>query len=361
MTRIVLSLTLALGTSQLATGQQPAVDQAQLKNLQAEVKTLRLQVKELQARLRKQEVKQPRAGDGTGHLLVMPGIASSSDVSFAKGALITLRAKDAEAIADALPDLHRAMLVITLTAKDAEAIGRECPAVRSVAPVVRTRTQVTFANRNWVPSFIYGTTPAFLDVREWTGLKEGEPFTEADVRNQARVCLIGQTIKRKLFDKQSPLGREIRLANVTFKVVGVLSERGETVMGLDRDDIVVAPWTSIKARVSSSMLTNVNQSAAATANSTNAAVNAATSVSSLSQLYPRTNVVPYPMADPLRFGIIDQIVVRAKSTKEIPAATRQIADLLRQRHHIKKGQPDDFGIRDLTELVKILRPDKTQK
>ena len=337
MTRIVLSLTLALGTSQLATGQQPAVDQDELKKLQAEVKSLRLQVEQLQALFRKLGAGEPLAGGDMGHLLVMPVVASSGGVSFAKGP------------------------VLTLTAKDAEAIGRECPAVRSVAPVVRTRTQVTFANRNWVPSFIYGTTPAFLDVCAWTGLKEGEPFTEADVRNQARVCLIGQTIKRKLFDKQSPLGREIRLANVTFKVVGVLSERGETVMGLDRDDIVVAPWTSIKARVSSSMLTNVNQSAAATANSTNAAVNAATSVSSLSQLYPRTNVVPYPMADPLRFGIIDQIVVRAKSTKEIPAATRQIADLLRQRHHIKKGQPDDFGIRDLTELVKILRPDKTQK
>src|SRR5262249_7868412 len=102
MTRIVLSLTLALGTSQLATGQQPAVDQDELKKLQAEVKTLRLQVEKLQALL-KREVRQPTAGDGTGHLLVIPGVGSSGGVSFTKAAVITLTAKDAEAIGRDLP------------------------------------------------------------------------------------------------------------------------------------------------------------------------------------------------------------------------------------------------------------------
>ncbi len=77
-----------------------------------------------------------------------------------------------------------------------------------------------------------------------------------------RVCLVGQTIKHELFDDQSPLGREIRLQNVGFRVIGVLSSRGANMMGLDQDDIVLAPWTSIKARVSSSVLTNVNQSTA---------------------------------------------------------------------------------------------------
>jgi hypothetical protein len=333
VTRIFLSLILALGTSQLATGQQPAVDQDELEKVQAEVKKLRLQVEELQALL-KLEVRQSRAGDVMGHLLVMPGVASSGGVRFASGA------------------------VITLTAQDAEAIGRECPAVRSVAPVVRTRTEATFADRNWVPSFIYGTTPAFLEVREWTELAEGESFTEADVRNQARVCLVGQAIKRKLFDNRSPLGREIRLANVAFKVVGVLSERGETVMGFDQDDIMVAPWTSIKARVAPSILTaNVKQDAKDVANP----VTSATTVNSVNQLYPKTQDSPYPTVDPQGFGSIDQMVVRAKSTKEIPAAIRQITELLRERHHIKTGQPDDFGVRDMTELVKILRWEKMQK
>src|SRR5437868_5482236 len=121
---------------------------------------------------------------GANILLVMPGTASSGGVSFGSGS------------------------VITMTPQDADAILRDCPAVNSVATVVRTRTQTTFANKNWVPSFIYGTTPSFLDVRDWTDLEEGEPFTDADVRNQTRVCLVGQTIKRELFDNQSPVGRE---------------------------------------------------------------------------------------------------------------------------------------------------------
>src|SRR5271157_5170496 len=107
---------------------------------------------------------------GANNLLVMPGTASSGGVTFGSGS------------------------VITLTPQDADAISRECPTVNSVACVVRTRTQTTFANKNWVPTFIYGTTPAFLDVREWTDLDLGEIFTDRDVRNQTRVCLLGQTI-----------------------------------------------------------------------------------------------------------------------------------------------------------------------
>jgi ABC-type antimicrobial peptide transport system permease subunit len=237
-----------------------------------------------------------------------------------------------------------------------------------VATVVRTRTQTTFANKNWVPTFIYGTTPSFLDVREWTDLEEGEPFTDADVRNQTRVCLVGQTIKRELFDNQSPLDREIRMQNVSFRVIGVLSSRGANMMGMDQDDIVLAPWTSIKARVSSSMLTNVNQSGSSSANSaggsssTTAAANA-TAINSLNQSYPGSQDGVYPTQDPLRavdypqqtrFTSIDQILARASSTEEIKLAIRQITDLLHERHHIKRGQPDDFGVRDMTEMSNAL-------
>src|SRR2546428_3298039 len=99
---------------------------------------------------------------GANTLLVMPGTASSGGVSFGSGS------------------------VVTLTPQDADAIARECPAVNSVAPVVRARTQVVFGNRNWVPLYIYGTTGSFLDVREWNDLEEGETFTDADVRNGTR-------------------------------------------------------------------------------------------------------------------------------------------------------------------------------
>jgi ABC-type antimicrobial peptide transport system permease subunit len=279
------------------------------------------------------------ASMGANNLVVIPGTASSGGVTFGSGS------------------------VVTLTPQDADAIARECPAVNCVATVVRSRTQATFANKNWVPYWIYGTTPSFLDVREWTDLEEGEPFTDADVRNQTRVCLIGQTVKRELFDNQSPLDREIRIQNVSFRVIGVLSPRGANMMGMDADDIVLAPWTSIKARVSSALLANVNQSGAASAASANASVAAATTVNSLNQSYPGSQDSVYPPQDPLRavdypqqtrFPNIDQIMVRANSTEEIPLAIRQITGLLHQRHRIKPGLPDDFAVHDMTEMANAL-------
>jgi ABC-type antimicrobial peptide transport system permease subunit len=281
------------------------------------------------------------ASMGANILLVMPGTASSGGVTFGSGS------------------------TITLTPQDADAIARDCRSVSAVAIVVRTRTQATFANKNWVPSFIYGTTPSFLDVREWTDLEEGEPFTDADVRNQTRVCLVGQTIKRELFDNQSPVGREIRMQNVGFKVIGVLSPRGANMMGMDQDDVILAPWTSIRSRVSSSLLANVNQSTTGVTgnNSQMTAVNAATTVNSLNQSYPGSSDSVYPTQDPLRavdypqqtrFPNIDQILCRATSSQDIPLAIREITDLLHERHHIKAGQPDDFGVRDMTEMSNAL-------
>ncbi|MCU0582186.1 MAG: ABC transporter permease, partial [Syntrophales bacterium] len=135
---------------------------------------------------------------GANVLLIHPGTASSGGISFGAGS------------------------VVTLTPEDCEAILRECPAVRTAAPVVRARTQVVYGNRNWVPTFIYGTTPEFLDVRDWTMLADGEVFSQRDVLNANKVCLLGQTLVRELFEGASPIGKEIRIKNVSFRVIGVL-------------------------------------------------------------------------------------------------------------------------------------------
>ena len=274
------------------------------------------------------------ASMGANNLMVMPGTAASGGVSFGAGS------------------------VMTLTPQDAEAILREAPAVRATAPVVRARTQVIYGNRNWVPIFIYGTIPEYLDVREWP-LASGDMFSEQDVRNASKVCLLGQRLVNELFQGESALGKEVRINNVAFKVIGTLSLKGANMMGVDQDDIVLAPWTSIKYRVAGSAMANVNQSAQATASSSDTSQK----VNTLSQIYPSTKLNLYPeqsaiqQADtplPVRFTNVDQIVAAAKSTREIPAAIEQITQILRERHRIKPGAPEDFNIRDMTEMTKAL-------
>ena len=282
-------------------------------------------------------VQQTIASMGANMLLVQPGTASSGGVTFGSGS------------------------ILTLTPDDGDAILRECPSVVSVAPVVRARTQVVYGNRNWVPLYIYGTTPSFLEVRDWQDLQEGEAFTDREVRNSSKVCLIGQTLVRELFQGESPVGKELRVQNVTFKVIGVLTPKGANMMGLDQDDILLAPWTTIKYRVSGTSATTANQSAAAAASSS---TSVSTAVNTLDQLYPNVDnsqLYDQPSAiqqadtpQPIRFANVDQILARAESTEAIPQAIRQITGLLHERHHIRPGQADDFNIRDMTEMTKAL-------
>jgi ABC-type antimicrobial peptide transport system permease subunit len=270
---------------------------------------------------------------GANNLLIQPGTASSGGVSFGSGS------------------------VFTLTPQDADAILRECPAVGAAAPIVRARTQVVFGNRNWVPLYIYGTTPAFLDVRDWEELDEGEPFSDRDVRNGTNVCLLGQTIVRELFGDESPVGKEVRVQNLSLRVIGVLTRKGANMMGIDQDDILLAPWTTIKYRVSNATLNNANQSSAAVAQDPTRQVN------TLNTLFPGTTTSWFPVPSPtqaadtpqvVRVTNVDQILCKATSTEEIDTAINQIDELLFERHRIKPGQPNDFTIRNMTEMSNAL-------
>ncbi len=281
-------------------------------------------------------IQQTIASMGANNLLILPGTASSGGVSFGAGS------------------------VMTLTPHDSEAILNECPAIKGAAPIVRARTQVIYGNRNWVPVFIYGSTPAFLDVREW-GLAEGDAFTDRDVRNVSKVCLLGQRLVRELFQGESPIGKEVRVQNVSFRVIGTLSAKGANMMGIDQDDILLAPWTTIKFRVTGSSAATANQSAAAAA--TTSGSSTSQQVNTLNQIYPQIQNQLYPLpsatqaADtplPVRFINVDQVLTAARSTKEIPAALKQITQLLRERHRIRPGAPEDFSIRDMTEMSKAL-------
>ncbi|MCY2932111.1 MAG: ABC transporter permease, partial [Planctomycetota bacterium] len=154
------------------------------------------------------------ASMGANVLLIMPGSSSSSGAKQGSGS------------------------VATLTPQDCQALAAGCPSLRAVAPVVRSRTQIVYGNRNWVPNQMYGTTPAFLEIRAWARLAAGRAFTDRDVLASNRVCLIGQTTANELFQGLSPIGKEIRVNNVPLCVVGVLARKGANMMGMDQDDIL---------------------------------------------------------------------------------------------------------------------------
>ncbi|MEO6809944.1 MAG: ABC transporter permease [Isosphaeraceae bacterium] len=267
---------------------------------------------------------------GVDNILVKAGAASSNGVSLGSGS------------------------IKTLTPEDAEAILRECPSVDSLAPMVYTRQQVIRGNKNWVPANFYGTTPGFLRVRDWQDLEEGEAFTDQDVHDIAMVCLLGQTLVDELFGDESPIGREVYVNDVLLRVIGVLRRKGADIIGEDQDDILLAPWTTIKFRISTPSLSS----------SSPAADSSSDPADLLTRRYPRTHFGLYPTQSSAqainsprleRFANIDSILVRAPATSEIPAAMDQIKALLRERHRIAPGEPDDFAVLDFTEVVDAVK------
>lgn len=274
---------------------------------------------------------------GANNLLIQPGNAASGGVSFGSGT------------------------VVTLTSGDAEALAKErdrCPSIEAVAPIVRVQPppQVVATNsKNWVPLYFYGTSPAFLGVRDWELLAEGDMFTEADISSQSQVVVLGQTIAWELFGDESPVDKTVRVMNRPFKVIGVLTFKGANMMGMDQDDIVLAPWTTVKFKLAGSQLQNGSSASTTLANPLGTInTTSKTYVDPTSPYAPQSpnQLANYPQSS--RFLNISQILVKARSTPEIPKAIEEIRDLLRERHHLRKGVPEDFNVRDMTEMNKAM-------
>ena len=191
----------------------------------------------------------------------------------------------------------------TLSLGDTEAIQKECPAVLYVAPILSGVAQVVYGNQNWSTGVV-GTTPSMLYVRDWQ-LEQGRPFTEEDVRNASKVCLLGQTVIDSLFGSINPVGQIIRIKNVPFTVIGVLEKKGQSPMGQDQDDTIYIPVTTAQKKL-------------------------------------------FGTAFP---GMVRLIMVKAQSKEDLNAAEKQIAELLRQRHRIGQKQDDDFTVRNLTQMM----------
>ena len=263
---------------------------------------------------------------GANSALVRPGWRRSAGVSMGSGTSMSL-----------VPD-------------DAEAMRRECPHVALVAPVVSgSGYQAVFGSNNWVPSQIIGTSPEFFTIRNWQ-LEDGRFFTRREVEANATVCLVGATVVRELFDGLSPVDCEMRVRNTTFKIIGVLKSKGANMMGWDEDDLIVAPWTTLRMRVT-------GRSSGSATNTTS------TAATSPGALYPGTGIALYPeqasriTTDSLfytRFIKLSTIYFSATKVEEMETAIDEVTHLLRERHRIPVDQDNDFRIHGMGEFMKML-------
>ena len=215
---------------------------------------------------------------GTNFLMIFPGTTTSSGARAGWGSSSKLS-----------PD-------------DVEALKREISTVAYVSATIRSVAQVIYGNQNWSTS-IQGGEVDWPLIRSWN-LASGQFFTDADNRSAAKVCVLGRTVATNLFGDEDPVGKTLRIKNIPFRVLGVLESKGGSTMGQDQDDLVVAPYETVRKKI---MGTNA----------------------------------------------VGAILASASSNELVPRAQEEITALLRQRHRINKaaGQDDDFMIRSQTEML----------
>ena len=196
----------------------------------------------------------------------------------------------------------------TLTVDDLDAIRREVPSVSMVTPMVNSRSQLVFGNMNWNTS-VQGVSEQYPEIRKWT-IQSGDFFTDSDVRSAARVVVIGQTIADNLFAGADPVGQTVRVMNLPFRVVGVMARKGQDPQGRDQDDVAFAPYTSVQKKILGS---------------------------------PRLQIA----------------FVSAISQDATYTAQMQITELLRQRHKLAPADPDDFTVRNMSDVAEAANQTNT--
>nr|WP_319264900.1 ABC transporter permease [uncultured Draconibacterium sp.] len=192
----------------------------------------------------------------------------------------------------------------SLTLKDIEALRKEAKNITEVSPQVSTSGQAVNGNNNW-PTTIYGVDAPYLDIRKYE-LEDGRIFTEKEIKSLAKVCIVGQTVVENVFNESvDPIGQTIRFGGIPLKVIGVLKEKGENGMGMDQDDMILAPYTSVQRRM-------------------------------------------------LAITHIQSIYASALSEEQSDAAIEEIETILRQQHKLKEGDDDDFQVRSQAEMVEMV-------
>ena len=195
----------------------------------------------------------------------------------------------------------------TLTAADGMQIERDYPdLVAGQTPIVRGSGQAIYGENNWATT-ISGCGTGFPVVRGWN-VGDGAFFTEQDVSTGRRVVVLGTTVVDNLFGNGvEPVGKNIRINNMSFKVVGIMENKGSNSMGQDQDDIIIMPYTTLKRTLQRS-----------------------------------------------KFNSVNQLLISLSSIDDLEEAKREFTKLLRQRHRLAADKEDDFKVRDMTEITEML-------
>lgn len=223
-----------------------------------------------------ESIKQQIASLGTNVILIFPGSFNQGGVRSGTGTSASI------------------------SPEDLIAIQTQCPSVAAASPSVRDGGQIVYQEQNWRASII-GVTPEYFTIRSWP-VSSGQYFTDADVRGATKVCVIGQTIADNLFKGADPVGSVIRIKKMPFKIVGVLSVKGQSAQGSDQDDIIIAPYTTVQKKMSGQTF-------------------------------------------------LGSILASAVSEEAMTDAQSQITELLRTRHKLQPWEENDFTVRSQTEIA----------
>jgi putative ABC transport system permease protein len=184
---------------------------------------------------------------------------------------------------------------------DVEKIRTESENLTSISPEVRASGQVIYSNQN-VQTTVYGVTEEYFEIRK-LDISNGRIFTDTELKNMSKVCLLGSTVAKNLFlDDTDPVGESIRIKNLPFEVIGVIKERGEGGMGQDQDDMIIAPFTTVQKRLAA-------------------------------------------------IDYINGITASAVSEEKSPDAIAEITEILRRTHKLKESDDNDFRVMSQSELL----------
>ena len=191
----------------------------------------------------------------------------------------------------------------TLKMADYERIMREKKFVSKVSPEVTASGQAIYGNNN-TNSSMYGESTEYLDIKQWT-VEKGDCFTEEDIKKAAKVCVVGATIVKELFDGHDPIGKTIRFKSIPMRVIGVLKSKGYNSWGMDQDNVIIAPYTTVMKRIAA-------------------------------QTY------------------FSSIVCSALTEELSDAAIEELTQMLRDNHKLKGEAADDFTIRSQAEMMETM-------